>query len=601
MMYDDPIPPDPGDIPKKRTRPDVAERKARNKLLDFTCISVKWNTLCKNDILRSNIEEYVLNINKVGLEAYHIANLHILRCLSNNITLPSIEQTFFYRCCAGVVEKKGERSSTPNTGDSDLDATLVIYKRLRPETNYTIPTKENMADKISYLARDMNTVSHNHLIFNFEKRLMKYVRLKYKKGTKDAWQFINHAFKTDSDRSDDQVEFANWLVYPPYESSIKLHFNHFLQKSYDILRFMEEQPKNTKGARSFTILPLKRGFVFSHITLGGSCLQQILRNIMKKHKGVTFVGYKKLNLDTFNENKDEIWRSLFNIDRYETSNRKFSYEISTNGYSATIKMERLKSILPEVHISAKLCENDYDCFIGADPGVDYVLTAHTSTGKFVQISTAEYRHMAQMRKQLHWNNNVRSRNPEYAKIIKDMPSFMTTNVDTYMDRLSYVLKNCDYLFSFSASKGFRKWRFKTYIHSRSALTKLCKRLTGGEKRCCVGVGDWSRQDGMIKRHPTAPVKRIQKELQRHAKVVSIDEYGTSRSCSCCGNRCTKIKLPKQTKEGNLELSRCHQVVRCSSNECAMCWQRDINSSINHLKLLMCLVRGEDRPDYMRRS
>ena len=121
------------------------------------------------------------------------------------------------------------------------------------------------------------------------------------------------------------------------------------------------------------------------------------------------------------------------------------------------------------------------------------------------------------------------------------------------------------------------------------------------KKTCIGIGDWSRQDGIIKRHPTAPVKKIQKELHRHAKVVSLDEYGTSRGCSCCGGKCIKIKLPKQNKGGVVELSHSHQVVRCSSNECAMCWQRDMNSSINHLKLLMCLLRNEERPAYMRRT
>jgi len=49
---------------------------------------------------------------------------------------------------------------------------------------------------------------------------------------------------------------------------------------------------------------------------------------------------------------------------------------------------------------------------------------------------------------------------------------------------------------------------------------LHKRLTGG-KETCIGIGDWSRQDGgFIKCHPTFPVKKIQKELRRHATVVS---------------------------------------------------------------------------------
>ena len=97
------------------------------------------------------------------------------------------------------------------------------------------------------------------------------------------------------------------------------------------------------------------------------------------------------------------------------------------------------------------------------------------------------------------------------------------------------------------------------------------------------------------------MKKIQKEMHRHAKVIKVDEYGTSRGCSRCGGKCMGVKFPKQDKEGVVKLSRSHQVVRCSSNECAMCWQRDRNSSINHLKLLMCMLRNEERPAYMRRE
>ena len=99
--------------------------------------------------------------------------------------------------------------------------------------------------------------------------------------------------------------------------------------------------------------------------------------------------------------------------------------------------------------------------------------------------------------------------------------------------------------------------------------------------------------------------RLEKEKEGGVKqseidLALLDEYGTSKGCSCCASVCKKQKL-KRRKGNGFEFVACHQVVRCSSNECAMCWQRDENSSNNHLKLLLCLVRGEDRPEYMRRG
>ena len=596
-MCPDPKPPDPVEEPKKRSRPDVATRIARNKQFDFTGVVVKWNTLCKDEIIQREIEQFVWNINKVALEAYHVVNLHILRCLQENLTLPTLDQNFFYRCCSGVVEKRGEHASKPDTGDVQLDATLGIFKSLRPTENYKPPTKENMAFLMCNLARQMNVACRNHLVLNFGKRLIQYVRLKYNKSRKEAWHFINQSFHPKDEKNHEHDEFSQWLGHAPYENVIDKNFTHFLRKSYDILQFMETQPANTRGARTFTIMPLKGGFVVSHITICSSCLQQILQTIVKNNPEITFLGHSNITKKVFDENKDVFWRSLFDVDSYETANRKFAYEISTNGYAVTLRMQKPKhgETLPNLPN-----EDDFERLIGADPGVDYLLTARTNTDEFIQISTAEYRNMAQMRKQLRWNENIKVRYPKYSQVIREMPSFSTTHIDTYLQRVGYVLTNCDELFAFCANKGFRKWRFKTYVYSKKALSTLCKRLTSG-KKTCIGIGDWSRQDGIIKRHPTAPVKKIQKELRRHAKVISLDEYGTSRGCSCCGEKCLKIKLPKQNKEGVVELSRSHQIVRCSSNECAMCWQRDKNSSINHLKLLMCLLRSQERPEYMRRA
>ena len=45
---------------------------------------------------------------------------------------------------------------------------------------------------------------------------------------------------------------------------------------------------------------------------------------------------------------------------------------------------------------------------------------------------------------------------------------------------------------------------------------------------------------------------------------------------------------KEDKEKNIcevILSKCHQVVRCTNNECSMCWQRDKNASRNIYKKL----------------
>jgi hypothetical protein len=59
----------------------------------------------------------------------------------------------------------------------------------------------------------------------------------------------------------------------------------------------------------------------SDVTICGSCLQQILQSIAKRCK-VKFLDFEKINKDTFHDNKEAFWRALFDIDAYETANRK---------------------------------------------------------------------------------------------------------------------------------------------------------------------------------------------------------------------------------------------------------------------------------------
>ncbi|KAL7482014.1 hypothetical protein ACHAW6_007696 [Cyclotella cf. meneghiniana] len=219
-------------------------------------------------------------------------------------------------------------------------------------------------------------------------------------------------------------------------------------------------------------MPLKCGFVMSHITICSSCLQQILQSIVKANQGISFLGHANITKQVFDANKETFWHSLFDIDSHETTNHKFAYELLTNRYSVTIHMQNPKREQPDD--SQLICEDDYKCLVGADLAVINLLMARSNTEEFVQISTAEYRHMAQMRKQLQWNENIKKHNPAYAQYIKDMSSFAITNEEAYKTALSHVLTQCDELFPLCANKAFRKWRFKTYVNSRVSSTKLRK-------------------------------------------------------------------------------------------------------------------------------
>lgn len=92
--------------------------------------------------------------------------------------------------------------------------------------------------------------------------------------------------------------------------------------------------------------------------------------------------------------------------------------------------------------------------------------------------------------------------------------------------------------------------------------------------------------------------KIQKVLKKYATVVSLDEHYTSKIVCVCGkgeNKNLNYWVMKENMEHDLELklSKCHGGVHFSSNECAITWQRDRVSSINHKMILRNMLNGEE--------
>jgi hypothetical protein len=170
----------------------------------------------------------------------------------------------------------------------------------------------------------------------------------------------------------------------------------------------------------------------------------------------------------------------------------------------------------------------------------------------------------------------------------------------------YVFPRLRTFTEFHIEKGFRNLNFTSYCRSKATLAKICERISGVTKKTkhvktLVGFGDYSQQHGLVKSHPTTPILRLKKELRRYCKVVDIDEYKTSKTCSSCNKEIVLYRNRIQRKKmGVLEpiakMTDIHSVIRCKHNECKLCcMDRDINASKNILGLLLNQYRGEERP------
>jgi transposase len=304
----------------------------------------------------------------------------------------------------------------------------------------------------------------------------------------------------------------------------------------------------------------------------------------------------------FEENSSEYWKELFNITKYETKNKKFGYTILTDGKSVVLQMR--KPTQPE-KITTEYMEQEYDNFLGIDPGIRALITSYDTNDKVIQITTREYRHKSKMIYACKKRENWYKKWGHYEEW-KLIPTIKTSKTIVMKEYFKYVFPRMQTFTEFHMEKGFRNLNFTSYCRSKATLVKICERISGISKatknvKTLVGFGDYSQQHGLVKSHPTTPILRLKRELRRYCNVVDIDEYKTSKTCSSCNKEIELYRNRIQRKKkGVLEpiakLSNIHSVIRCKHNECKLfCMDRDINASKNILGLLLNQYRGEERP------
>ena len=87
--------------------------------------------------------------------------------------------------------------------------------------------------------------------------------------------------------------------------------------------------------------------------------------------------------------KDIHWRKLFYVDKWETANRKFNYEITTDGRAVSILMIKPQKNINKIDIrNIKL--DDYDNIWGLDPCRRDLFVASDKDNNIIKCSSKEY-------------------------------------------------------------------------------------------------------------------------------------------------------------------------------------------------------------------
>lgn len=548
-------------------RKKTKEEKAFSAKRENTNVVCKLSRVCKDLDLLAEIRRTCIVLKQVQLEAWHIANLHVLRCLENDIELPTLDQTFFNWCCQGAratgiretkpkaekKEVKTDRQRAPKQPmDEDLRETVQLYRleRERVEDYINPPQLEYDGNVMLDIAGKMRVNAENMIVLHFAKRLTMYARLllEEKSGksvrAKEVKRLVQACYRAaNGEFTEDEIELREWLELMPYENVIKNNLEHFIKKLYKILQKVEaSQLKDSekKGIRSFSLLPFSSSYAASHVVINGSTLHGFCTRIFKETGGsnpldipLRASGKVLISQEDVCKSKELFLRRAFAISQFETmapngtiskrefnvmnheskalfASRLFANQITTNGYSASVLLTRLKSDMEIVKKKKKTkyvkkkketettetTENGDDeldwewrtlppnfepsDMIAIDPGMRSLCTAvnevagtrtdETYVERVVEISTKEYRHKAGMNKARYWHENLKKREKQYAETIASIPSYKISSYEKYRENLKIFWKHVNFLLQFSANNSFLKWRFFQYRMKNKAWT-----------------------------------------------------------------------------------------------------------------------------------
>ena len=558
--------------PSKRNRQDTGpkapkedQEEGKEKKPRKTTVKMKLNNFIKpdfRDAVSDALETIVSKMSVATHEAYLIANMHVIRCIDDDWPLPDIDQTFFYRCL-----------SLNAKGDARLAETIRRFNELRPEGSVQDNDRlKGFSGILTEVAKEMLTATKNHIVLNFKSRLEKHVRRKYDLSRNEASQFVTYMFLdgwTEEHLVNDQREIKDWLEdinplelkYLDISTVTSEHLEQLLEKYWDMARLQEELPPDTKGKKTFTLLPTKHDWQLSHVPICKTHLADVMRCVSNQTQWQLLQairanqgnlppnqvrtreqqnGLDRLDnawrngrmTNLFFENAwcmEQLWECIFSFKSIESKSKKFGYHITTNGYEVCILFNRVKSsgvdlvtptLYPTEAVGTVVGDNaelvGFDHYVGIDPGKTFIMNSFDGKD-FHKMSSREYYRQIKNTERQKWNENLKKRNQEYANLIKDMPSLKTTRINEFKEAVRVHLERSPRLFAFAQSLSFRKWRFKVDCFRRKTLDKLCSDTVGHlEGTVCVGMGDWSQPKG-FKGLPTVPIKRMIKAFKQHAK------------------------------------------------------------------------------------
>lgn len=163
----------------------------------------------------------------------------------------------------------------------------------------------------------------------------------------------------------------------------------------EIERYASADPR-FEGVKTFSVLPLTSSSVVGHVAINSKTLHALCVRVCQ-HARLNVLGVPigskgaLAGFTYFNENREVLMRTVFAVKQFETGTRHFAYQVTTNGYNASVllsyptgpkdnlttstnKQMKISETQSSSVSSADGCRSKPVVTVGVDPGLRKLCT-----------------------------------------------------------------------------------------------------------------------------------------------------------------------------------------------------------------------------------
>jgi len=635
-------------------------QKYKNFLTSYKTIKTSLKSIIKYDNLINQIDETVVNVNKIIIHTLNFVKLYYLHNF-NNENIITINAKIF-NLIMKIMCLKDNRGKKPSKGTLDL----MIPLREFYETNYKKYvineklTYTHLNTVLDYESISILTMFENHIKNNFSTFLNKYINKIVKKkeheikikrlslNKKEDMKIYKkeiRRLKADLLNSEDKcdIKYNNlkkiirytifpWILTNNNKSIIyNVHVNPLNFLPTLIRMSIQLENRNESPINCF---PLRKNIKPKYIKLDTTTIIHLLfTKKMNKTKYLTKNNTIKL--------RDKIWKFFFKTNKkmFKIKNYRFNYMISTDGVGCSILLIRKDLYKPNKRNKVRpvrkpknyksdryvtdLTEEEKQelkdfMVVGIDPGKDNLIFCTNGEIKIVngKHKTTIFRYTQDQRRK-----ETKSKN--YKKLIESIKNKVIKKLENELTK--YSSKTCKYknvkkyieaknrinkiLYNFYKKNLFRKLKWFSFINrqkSEAKMIKIFKKIFGSPEKVIVCIGNWGANKQMKYMEPTKG-KSFRELFKRNKyKTYLVDEYNTSRRNYSTGEEMEKFikrKNPRPYKD-NIRLVRGllrSKNVHNRKSKHRMILNRDLNGSLNIRKRAVCTIRNKNIPYWLKRK